>query len=147
VVGDLVFRAVYRILRVLDPAIRAVYGGAGLGNVHELRVATRRGRSRSLLLGLLRTPDGIYLGHPNGWASWARDLAAAEHGELVWRGGEPIAFRPVLLSVGGERDGVIRATWSQHPFPGGLIYSLMRRHVRRHGVYFRLEPATTTGAA
>ncbi len=138
--GDLLFRGLYRMLRILDPLLRVAYGTAGLGNVHELRVRSRRGRLRSLLLGLLRTDDGLYLGHPNGWAPWTRDLAAAGRGELVWRDHEPVEFRPVLLVDGPEREAVIRATWSQHPFPGGLIYSVMRRHVRRHGVYFRLDP-------
>jgi hypothetical protein len=141
--GDLLFRALYRLLRIMDPLIRMAYRGAGLGNVHELRVvARRRGQTRSLLLGLLRTDAGVYLGHPNGWAAWTRDLATAGRGELVWRDGEAVAFRPVLLPDGPEREAVIRATWHQHPFPGGIIYSAMRRHVRRNGVYFRLDPPT-----
>jgi hypothetical protein len=141
-VGSLMFRGVYRLLRLLDPVMRGAYRTMGLGNVLELRVRSRsRGQERSVLLGLLRTEHGLYLGHPNGWARWTRDLQAAGRGALVWRDSEPISFRPVLLSDGPEREAVIRATWTQHPFPGNLIYSLLRRHVRRHGVYFRLEPA------
>lgn len=140
--GSLFFRGLYRLLRVFDPVIRRSYRSVGMGNVHELLVRSRgSGRQRSLLLGLLRTEQGLYLGHPNGWAPWTRDLQAAGRGDLVWGDNEPIAFRPVLLGDGPERDAVIRATWTQHPFPGNLIYSAFRRHVRRNGVYFRLEPA------
>lgn len=140
-VGSLFFRGLYRLLRLLDPVIRSTYRSAGMGNVHELRVRSRgRDRERSVLLGLLRTEHGLYLGHPNGWARWTRDLQAAGRGDLVWGGNDPIAFRPVLLADGPEREAAIRATWTQHPFPGNVIYSLFRRHVRRHGVYFRLDP-------
>lgn len=140
--GALFFRGLYRLLGILDPVLRRTYRATGLGNVHEVLVPGRcTGCPRSMLLGLLSTEHGIYLGHPNGWAQWTRNLQAAGRGELLWRDNEPIAFRPMLIaSTGPEREAVLRATWTQHPFPGGLIYSLMRRHVRRHGVYFRLEP-------
>jgi hypothetical protein len=141
VIGSLFFRALYRLLRILDPVIRRAYHAAGMGNVHELEVRSRRsGRRRSILLTLLRTDTGMYLGHPNGRVAWTRDLEAAGEGALRWRGREPVRFHPVLLSGGAERDAVIRATRSQQPFPANLIYSAMRRHIRRHGVYFRLDP-------
>ena len=134
------FDAAYAVLRVLDPAIRAWYGAFGLGNVIELHVVGRRsGRSRSILLGLLRTDGGLYLGHPNGEVGWTRDLESAGRGKLRWRDGPPVEFRPVRLPIGDERDAAIRAT-EQHPFPGDLLYRAGRRHVRRVGVFFRLEP-------
>ena len=138
---ELAFRALYRLLRLLDPAIRAVQGAVGLGNVVELRVPGRRsGRPRSTLVGVLTSGDGLYVGHPNGAASWARDLLAAREAELIPSGREAIHVRAVPLDHGDERDRAIRATWRQHPFPGNVIYWLGRRHVFARGVYFRLEP-------
>jgi hypothetical protein len=144
----LFFRVMYRLLRWLDPLIRRVYGSAGIGNVHELIVRSRRtGRERSLLLTLLRARGALYIGHPNGWVPWTRDLEAAGEGALRWQANEPLRFRPVLLPTGPEREVVIRATWSQQPFPANLIYSMARRHIRRVGVYFRLEPLASLATA
>lgn len=135
-----IFRATYAALRLLDPAIRAWYGTFGLGNLVELQVPGRRtGRRRSTLLGLLRASDGLYLGHPNGEVSWTRNLASAGEGELRWRDGPHVFFRPVRLEPGEERDAAILAT-DQHPFPGSFLYRAGRRHVRAVGVFFRLEP-------
>ena len=136
-----VFRGTYRFLGWVDPLIRAGWHQVGIGNVVELRVVGRHsGRQRSLMLGLLRVGDGMYLGHPDGEAGWTLDLAAAGEGRLVMRGLPPLVFRPERLSPGSERDAVIQAT-DQHPFPGNLLYRLGRRHVQAAGVYFRLEPA------
>jgi hypothetical protein len=135
-----VFRVVYRVLRIAEPLIRAWYRAVGLGNVVELRVPSRStGRRRSVLLGVLRAGGELYVGHPNGESAWTRDLAAAGSGEIVWRTGPAVAFRPIRLPRGDERTAVIRAT-RQHPFPGDLIYRLARRHVLASGAYFRLAP-------
>lgn len=135
------FRLLYRILGLLDPLIRSVWGRAGLSNIVELRVLSRRsGRIRSVLIGVLRTPDGLYLGHPNGPAGWTLDLDAAGGGQLVLPGLPPLEFRAVPLSDGPERTAAIKAT-HQHPFPGNLVYRLARRHVLTAGRYYRLEPA------
>lgn len=136
------FRALYRVLRLADPVIRGWWLAAGLGNVVELRVPSRRsGRMRSILVGVLRTGDALYLGHPNGHVQWTLDLAAAGEGELRWPGAaESVAFRPVWLAPGVERSAAIRAT-RQHPFPGNLVYRLGRRHIEAVGVFCRLEPA------
>ncbi len=48
--------------------------------------------------------------------------------------------RLVRLPGGPERDAVIRATWSQQPFPADVLYRAARRHVAAVGVYHRLEP-------
>lgn len=133
------FRAVYSILALLDPLIRAWWEAFGLGNVLEVRVPRRAGRgTRSRLLGLLRVDDRRYLGHPSGHVGWTRDLAACRRATLVWpagRGQEEV--RAELLPPGAERDAAVSAT-SQHPFPGNAIYWLGRAHVRRVGVFFRL---------
>jgi hypothetical protein len=134
------FRVLYRVLGLLDPLVRSVWGRAGLGNVAELRVPGRHtGRIRSVLVGVLRTPDGLYLGHPNGPVGWTRDIDAAGGGQLVLHGLPLLDFRAVLLADGPERNAAIKAT-SQHPFPGNLIYRLARRHVLAAGRYYRLEP-------
>jgi hypothetical protein len=49
--------------------------------------------------------------------------------------------RVTRLEPGSERDGVIRATWVQQPFPANLLYRAARAHVAAVGVFLRLEPA------
>ena len=133
------FRLQYRILAWLDPLIRSVWRQFGIGNVVELRVPDRRsGSIRSRMIGILLANGRTYIGHPNGDVGWTRDLAAAGEGVLVWPTGGAWRFRALPLPVDGEREQAIRAT-GQHPFPGNLVYRLGRRHVRRTGVYFRLE--------
>jgi hypothetical protein len=133
------FRTQYRILRWLDPLIRAVWHRTGIGNVVELRVAGRStGAIRSRMVGILHAGGRSYLGHPNGHAGWTRDLDAARSGVMVWPNGYEWRFRAEPLPDGAEREEAIRST-GQHPFPGSLVYRLGRRHVRRVGVYFRLE--------
>ena len=134
-----VFRAQYRILAWLDPPIRAAWHKVGIGNVVELRVAGRQdGAVRSRMVGILHVGGRSYLGHPNGQVGWTRDLEASGEGVMVWPNGFEWHFRARPLPVGEEREQAIRAT-GQHPFPGSLVYRLGRRHVRRVGVYFRLE--------
>ncbi len=137
------FRALYRLLGLLDPLLRMQWLQSGLGNVVEVTVAGRRsGRPRRTLLGLLSTDGNWYLGHPNGPAQWTRNLDAAGGRLLVgWPGQPPVSFRAELLPPGPERDQAILAT-NQHPFPGDLIYRLGRRHVLVTGRYYRLELAS-----
>ena len=133
------FSVQYWILALIDPLVRAVWRRFGIGNVVALTVGRRTGKgSRSRLVGLLRVGDRRYLGHPNGEVGWTRDLEAA--GEASYRSPESAgsAFRAVRLHDGPEREAAIRATW-QHPFPGNVVYRLGRRHVRRTGVFFRVE--------
>ena len=134
-----VFRAQYRILTWLDPPIRVAWRHFGIGNVVELRVPARKGGSvRSRMVGILHADGRSYLGHPNGHVGWTRDLQASGEGVMVWPNGIEWHFRARPLPVGEEREEAIRAT-GQHPFPGSLVYRLGRRHVRKAGVYFRLE--------
>lgn len=134
------FRVAYRIIRLLEPAIRWWTRRFGLGRIVELRVRGRRsGRERRLLITLLTVGDDRYIGHPNGQAHWVRNLEAAGEAVLVVRGSEPETVRAVLLPPGPERDDAIRATWTQQPLGADLVYRLTRRHVRAHGAYFRLE--------
>jgi deazaflavin-dependent oxidoreductase (nitroreductase family) len=141
VTWDGAFRALYALLALLDPVLRRWVHAVGLGNVVTLTVPGRRtGRSRSTLLGLLQTGGHWYLGHPNGDVAWTLNLRAAGEGTLELRPGVAMRVRAELLPEGPERDAAILAT-SQHPFPGDLIYRLGRRHIRRRGVYFRIELA------
>jgi hypothetical protein len=129
----------YRLIRLLDPLVRAWWRGFALGNVVELRVVGRRtGEPRYVLLGLLRDGEQWFLGHPNGDVAWTRNLAAAGGGELVTRPPTRIPVRATRLEPGDLRDRAILAT-SQHAFPGNLIYRLARRHIRAVGTYFLIE--------
>jgi hypothetical protein len=136
------FRLQYRLLAVVDPAIRAMWHRFGIGNVVELRVARRGGGAvRSRLVGLLTSGGELYLGHPSGHVGWTRDLEAAGRGTLVWPNGDELDFTVTPLGpADNEREHAIRAT-GQHPFPGNVVYRLGRRHVRREGVFFRLDHA------
>jgi hypothetical protein len=112
----------------------------------DIQVPGRRtGRHHRTLVTLLAIEGRWYVGHPNGEASWIRNLTAAGRGVLVAADGTGRQVTPVRLHGGPERDAVIRATWSQQPFPGNLVYALARGHVRAAGVYVRLvsaEPPT-----
>lgn len=147
-----IFRASYRLIRWLDPLIRTAWRAAPflLPRTVDLRVIGRRSaRERSTLLTLLAVGDRRYVGHPNGPAHWARNLEAAGAATLVARGGPARPVRAIRLWGGPEREAVIRATWSQQPFPANVVYALARRHVREVGVFFRLLPvgdATPSGA-
>ena len=138
------FRTMYGFLRVVDPIIRFVWRRrvVGLERVADLRVPGRRsGRERATLVTVLDVDGRWYVGHPNGAAEWTRNVDTADVAELHFAGRDGPAFvRPIRLYGGPEREAVIRATWSQHPFPGNVIYALARRRVRDVGVYFRLNP-------
>jgi hypothetical protein len=135
------FRLQYRLLAWMDPLIRATWRRFGMGNVVEVDVDRRKGKGvRSRLLGVLNSGGSSYLGHPSGAVGWTRDLQAAGFGVMRWRNGGEWRFRATLLPHGAERERAIRAT-DQHPFPGNLAYRLGRGHIRREGVFFRLEDA------
>ena len=142
------FRIQYRLLRLLDPLVTLFWRGFGLGNIVELRLRGRRtGRSRRILVGLMRVGEDRYLGHPNGDTGWTRNLEATGGGELSlsWPRFEPI--RVSRLAPGPERDAAILAT-NQQVFPGNIVYRLARRHIRAVGTYFRIErPAGTRPTA
>lgn len=140
----LAFRALYRLLRWLDPLLRAWWrlDLPPLGrSVAVESVGWRTGRPRSVLVTLLVVDGRGYVGHPNGDTGWTRNVEAAGEVVLCEASGRRTRRRAVRLPPGPERDAVIRATWSQQPGPGAAIYALGRRHVRATGVYFRLEPA------
>jgi hypothetical protein len=134
------FVTVYRLLRAGEGPLRWVVHRYGVGNVVELTVAGRRsGERRRVLLGLLRVDGAWYLGHPDGACAWTRNVDATGDATIAaaWLTPRTVRFR--RLPPGDEREAVIRATFRQHPFPGGLIYWLARHHVRRVGVYYRIE--------
>ena len=112
----------------------------GFGNLVVLRVAGRRsGLDRSLPLGLLTVEGRRYLGHPSGDTAWTLNLRAAEQAVIESAAIPASAIRGVVLPTGAERGAVVRASFSQHPFPGSLFYRLAGRHVDATGVFFRLE--------
>ena len=136
------YRVQYRILALMDPLVRGVWGRFGIGITVDVTVPRRDGKGdRSRLVGLLRVGDKRYLGHPNGDVGWTRDLEAAGGGSYRWPRAAPSWFRATRLEPGPEREAAIRATWQQ-PFPANVMYRLGRRHIRAVGVFFRLdEPA------
>ena len=139
----LAFRALYRLLRWLDPLLRAWWrlGLPPLGrSVVVESVGRRTGRPRYVLVTLLTVGETAYVGHPNGDTAWTRNVEAAAAVVLVDAAGRRTPRRAIRLPRGPERDAVIRATWTQQPFPGDVIYALARHHVSAVGVYFRLEP-------
>jgi hypothetical protein len=137
------FRLQYRILALIDPLVRRVWSGGGIGNIIELDVARRNGRgTRTRMIGVLHANGRNYVGHPNGDVGWTRDLEVAGSGLIRYPNGTTWQFAAQRLPRGGEREQAIRAT-GQHPFPGNLIYRLGRRQVRAVGVYFRLTDAHT----
>ncbi len=137
---DLYLRAQYRLLRWLDPVIRAWWRGVGIGITVDLEVRGRRsGEPRRVLVGLLRVDGRWYVGHPNGPRQWTENLAAAREARVIARGWS-VGVRAERLAAGPERDAVIVATASQQPFPGNLAYRAARRHILAVGDYFRLDP-------
>ena len=147
---SLFFRVQYLLLRLFDPVVRVVWRRGVLSRVASLDVAGRRsGRVRRTLLTVLTVEGAWYVGHPNGAASWTRNLEAAGRATLQFAGGPAAAgpVRAVRLYGGPEREAAIRAGWIQQPFPANLIYAMARRHVRRVGVFFRLTPLDAAGEA
>lgn len=127
----------------LQPIVRPWVERVGLGNVVELVVAGRRtGRRHVVLLGLLQVDGERYLGHPNGQANWTRNLDAAASATLVSTHQPPVEIHADLVPPGEERNRVVVATWSQHVFPGNVIYWLARRHIFAVGRYYRIRPDT-----
>jgi hypothetical protein len=98
----------------------------------------RTGRQRRVLVTLLTVGDDWYVGHPNGPAPWTRNLEATGEARVRLRDGRRVRVRAIRLWGSPEREAVIRATWSQQPFPANLVYALARRHIGRVGVYYRL---------
>ena len=132
--------AMYALLGVMDPLIRAAWRSFGLGNVVELDVPGRRsGERRRVLLGLLRDGNRWFLGHPNGDVAWTLNLEAAGEADLHFRGMPPVPVRAYRLPPGDLRDRAILAT-GQHPFPGNLVYRLARAHISAAGTFFAIEP-------
>jgi hypothetical protein len=138
----LIWRAGYRLIRLLDPLIRRAWRGrsGSLRRVIELDVVGRRtGRPRPIIVTGLTVHGTLYVGHPNGDVAWTRNLEAGGPLRVVAADGSAREMRAIRLAPGPERESAIRATWSQQPFPANLLYSAARDHVRRVGAYFRLE--------
>jgi hypothetical protein len=137
------FRAFYRVIRALAPFVRSAiaHGAPGVDGIVELRyVGPRSGRPRRTLVTLMTVDDHWYVGHPNGPTAWVRGIEGAGVVEVDPPGSLGSRFAVRTLAPGPERDAVIRATWSQQPFPANLIYRAARRHVAAVGVYHRLDP-------
>lgn len=131
----------YRLLGRLDPMLGWAWRTFGIGNVVRVVLVGRRsGAERPVFLGLLRVGGRHYLGHPDRACAWTLNLDAAGGGVLESRDGSRERFIVTLLEPGPEREAVIRATFHQHPFPGGPLYWLFRGNLRAVGRFYRLEP-------
>ncbi len=142
-VWRVIWRVGYRLVRFLDPLIRRAWRArtSSLRRVVELDVAGRRtGRPRSIMVTAMTVDGTTYVGHPNGDTAWTRNVEAAGSLRVVAADGSARQMRAIRVRRGLEREAVIRATWSQQPFPANLLYSAARGHVHRAGVYYRLEP-------
>jgi hypothetical protein len=129
----------YGLIKLLNPLVRFLWRGFGIGNIIELRVVGRRtGLTRSVMLGLLRDGNLWFLGHPNGDVPWTLNLEAAGTGLLIFRPPTAIAVTARRLEPGDLRDRAIGAT-GQHVFPGNLVYRMARAHIRAVGAYFLVE--------
>ena len=140
---SIAWRAGYRLVRLLDPAIRSwiANGLPGLDGIVELRFVGRRtGRPRRVLVTLLGSGGRWYVGHPNGEAEWLRNIAASGWVDVDPPGAHGSRFLVERLAAGPERDTVIRATARQQPFPANLLYRAARRHIAAAGVYVWLRP-------
>ena len=130
----------YRLLAGFDPLIEPVWRRFGIGNVVRVVVPGRRtGLRRASFLGVLRVGDRLYIGHPDGTCGWTANVDAAGGCDIEWRDGSVDRRLAVPLGPGPERDAVLRATFRQHPFPGGLFYWLARGRLRAVGRFYRLE--------
>ena len=141
--SSLVWRASYRVVRVVEPLIRSWIANRlpGLDGIVELRYTGRRtGRARRALVTLLEQDGRWYVGHPNGCAGWLASIIDAGFVDVEPPGAHGPRFTVRLLPAGPERDAVIRATLTQQPFPANLWYRAFHRHVAAAGVYVRLDP-------
>lgn len=135
------FHSFYRLLRRIEPGLSRFLARRPLGDTVEVVIRGRRsGAPRPVLLGLLVVGGRWYIGHPVGETAWTANLDAASGAVVVLPRGRRVAVRSVPLEHGPERDGAIRATFRQHPFPGNLMYWLSRRNLHAVGRYYRLEP-------
>jgi hypothetical protein len=130
----------YGLLARLDPAIERVWRRGWLRNTVQLvTIGRRTGLERRSFLGLLRLGERLYLGHPDVACPWTLNLEASGRGVMRYGDGRAVIFRAVLLEPGRERDAVIRATFRQHGFPGGVIYWIFRRNIFAVGRFYRLD--------
>lgn len=141
VAWQLVFRAAYAFIRLIDPLLRWAWAIGVLGITSRLTVRGRRtGRERSVLVGLIRVDRGWYVGHPNGEVDWTANLRGAGEARIAPASDAPVDVTAEPLPDGPERDAVIRAAGEQQPFPANLLYRAARRHILSEGRYFRIEP-------
>jgi len=142
------WRVWYHLLRFVGGPLGRLAAQPGFGNLVLLRVVGRRsGTERSLPLGLLTVGRRRYLGHPSGDTAWTLNLRAAALATIESARIPRTRVRATLLGPGPERDGAVRASFRQHPFPGNALYRLSGRHVAATGVFFRLGPIDEPPAA
>ena len=139
------WRTWYRFLRLIERPLVSLIMRRGYGNLVVLTVPGRRSRrERRVPLGILTGGDRRSVGHPSGDTSWTLNVRAAGGATIESAGIMPVRLRAEVLPPSPERDGVVRATFRQHPFPGNALYRLAGRHVAATGIFFRLGSSEAT---
>lgn len=138
-----VWRAAFAMARRTGP-ILSVLVRLGVpsyyGQIATLSLVGRRtGKARAVFVAMIMVDDRRYVGAPNGTTAWLVNLAAMETVMLTIAREAPLAVHPTPLELGPERDAVISAAGRRGPVHVRPLYWASRRHVRRTGVYYRLD--------
>lgn len=142
---QLVFRAAYAFLRLIDPLLRWTWYSVGLGITCRLTTSGRRsGRERSVLVGLIRVGQHWYVGHPDGEVAWTANLRNSGVARVSPAPDAEMDVVALPLGHGPERCAAIVAAGEQQPFPANLLYRAARSHILSEGRYFRLSPPSSS---
>jgi len=142
----IVWRTAFAIARRTGPVL-SVMVRLGVpsyyGEIVTLSLVGRRtGKARPVSVAMVTLDDRRYVGAPNGTTAWIVNLAAMDI-VMLTIGREPtLAVRPTPLELGLERDAVIRAAGRRGSVHVRPLYRASRGHVRRAGVYIRLDAWT-----
>ena len=111
------------------------------GEVAVLSLIGRKtGMARPVSVGLVVLGGRRYVGHANGMTAWLFNLAEMETVMLTIAREPALAVHPIALELGPERDAVIDAAGRRGPLHNRPLYRASRGHIRRAGIYYRLDP-------
>lgn len=103
-------------------------------------VGRTSGVARPVLVAMIELNGRRYVGNPNGATAWISNLTAMDRVTLTFARKPPLTAHPTILRLGPERDAVVRATARYGPIHVRPLYRVSRGHVRRAGVFVRLDP-------
>jgi hypothetical protein len=110
-------------------------------------IGSRSGQPRPILVALIDVGGRWYVGNPNGQSAWLTNLGSMETATLTRAGQSPVSVHPVPLALGPERDAVARATAHHGPIHVRPLYWASSSHVRRAGVFYRLDRLAPTSSS